>query len=1111
MTVILNLDFQGEAPPEVYSSGFHAVKIGGGGYIPHLDIHKGNGVVPSDGSMILSTDVAGVYHKDFGAAAWERVDNLTSFDPDDLGTLDFGGNLPAANAVAIAPSNSDIMYMLYSSIDGTFLSYRVYKTVDRGVTWLPTDDSFISTGSGYTLYNAWMANSNNTKFGTERIAIDPFNPDVVYVGTFPGSSSGVNGMMRTIDGGDSWTQVTEIPLATANPGYCGLAFDTGEGWTTVSGQTRCKRIIIPCNGNGVWESTNGGVDWTNKASNPSTPLTSNYTTTVDNCVIMVNVNCPGQNAVRSVSAVKSAVTYTGHLRCGVTYNENSIVAAYSYYIVAPTAGTYAITVEFEDGAAGSSWGGASGYPNNPSHDVMAIYAVAGTNTASASTIFDITSAASASHTFADSDTPAVTTQSADAMVVCHAFAHQLAATSGYTTMNVDDAKWVFQQYKIQATPAAYTPQPTQGTAGSLGTNPFSTLNSSLIVTVTHTSHGRTAGQPVAFAGATEISGTGVTVSGGYSVNSVLDANTYQILRSGDPSTGSGTGGGASVTYTYAGASELAYIVDAFKKSSTLSINGTPTVVMGSSYAAITKPTAVKCGQIDWAGTYWCQTQQSHGTGIGHGIYRMLKGGTFERIDNTGLGDQPHAEVAALAGSAILVDPREGFEGRVLAAVGSQPAQGWQTDNGNAVDIDDIVWRGQTGGHEINRNASDVGWLLVAGLGGTPVHGSTGMGQIHPITGDYWFCDGVCVFYCPAASSWDTDDPEPTGTLVIAGVEELVAHDVIAAPGAAQPVLVSEDRYVIRALSPGYPPSYPGGQTNGCQGDWAGNDPSYYAVMANEGISAAPNRASWSHDYGVTWTEFETQPQEDESGAGLGGAICVLSYTSDTEATVIVSPGSGAPPRYTTDNGGTWNDCAGLPAYEVGSYVSAIHQRWRTLAASKDDPLVAWCYVAGGSAPGLYRTDDGGANWTIRKTTAFLALAGTAGPYIFHPPGQPNDLFATGMYGSGATILYSSNALSSSVTFTSLPDMDQVRVFAVAKQEDDGTYPTIMCYGRKISTDKLGFYTSKDKGTTWTLRGKHKNLPPVNHFEAPQTAIGDWENAGRFYLQFTASGSVLLQP
>ncbi len=75
------------------------------------------------------------------------------------------------------------------------------------------------------------------------------------------------------------------------------------------------------------------------------------------------------------------------------------------------------------------------------------------------------------------------------------------------------------------------------------TDPFTTTNTSAVVTVTDTSHGQVDGATVDFSGATAVGG--ITIDGEYTIT-VVDANSYTITHSA-PATSSAVGGGTVAT------------------------------------------------------------------------------------------------------------------------------------------------------------------------------------------------------------------------------------------------------------------------------------------------------------------------------------------------------------------------------------------------------------------------------------------------------------------------------------------------------------------------------------------------------------------------------------
>lgn len=119
--------------------------------------------------------------------------------------------------------------------------------------------------------------------------------------------------------------------------------------------------------------------------------------------------------------------------------------------------------------------------------------------------------------------------------------------------------------------------------GSLGANPFTTVSGSAIVTVTHTLHGRAAGDVEIFAGATTFNG--VTMNGTFTVVNVVSANSYMVTAATTASA-SGSGGGGAVTFQYEigvgtnlGAFGLGYGVGGYGLGTYGSAHGSSTIVI----------------------------------------------------------------------------------------------------------------------------------------------------------------------------------------------------------------------------------------------------------------------------------------------------------------------------------------------------------------------------------------------------------------------------------------------------------------------------------------------------------------------------------------------------
>jgi len=228
-------DGQGSSPAQS-ATGWNVLKVGAGGYLSGIDISN-------DGTTkVVRTDTYGAYIWDSTSSKWKQLVNPSSMPAAYV--------MPSMNGpvheLRVAPNLATRMYM---ATGGT-----VFRSDNRGQTWskLPMSDGALLGSDGYRTWG-------------QKMAIDPINPDVVYLGT-PDS-----GLFRTVDGGQTWTQITAVPNAgqangTYAAGYTGIAFDPTSGST--NGKT--NTIYVPGFGNGVYRSTDAGNTWALLSGGPTT-------------------------------------------------------------------------------------------------------------------------------------------------------------------------------------------------------------------------------------------------------------------------------------------------------------------------------------------------------------------------------------------------------------------------------------------------------------------------------------------------------------------------------------------------------------------------------------------------------------------------------------------------------------------------------------------------------------------------------------------------------------------------------------------------------------------------------------------------------------------------
>ncbi|MFN0083814.1 MAG: hypothetical protein ACKVX9_00360 [Blastocatellia bacterium] len=145
----------------------------------------------------------------------------------------------------------------------------LWRSRDDGATWTPLTDDQPSLATG-------------------AIAIDPVNPNILYVGTGEAHQSGDSyygaGLLKSIDGGATWARVSgpvsmsdpKLP-AFLNASFHAIAIDPASPATlfaaTETGfvsSASGAAAFPPLGDRGIWKSTDGGMNWRNV--NPSNTL-----------------------------------------------------------------------------------------------------------------------------------------------------------------------------------------------------------------------------------------------------------------------------------------------------------------------------------------------------------------------------------------------------------------------------------------------------------------------------------------------------------------------------------------------------------------------------------------------------------------------------------------------------------------------------------------------------------------------------------------------------------------------------------------------------------------------------------------------------------------------
>ncbi len=191
--------------------------------------------VPGDPNIVYAATASG--------GLWKTTNGGINWKPifERQGTISIGD-------IALAPSNPDVIWVgtgESNTRNSVSFGDGVYKSTDAGKTW------------------QHMGLKDSERISA--IAINPQNPDIVYVGAL-GHAFAPNeerGVFMTTDGGKSWTKtlyvdkehgVSDLEIDPSNPNilYAGMWSFERKPWTHRSGSEK----------GGLYKSIDGGRTWT---------------------------------------------------------------------------------------------------------------------------------------------------------------------------------------------------------------------------------------------------------------------------------------------------------------------------------------------------------------------------------------------------------------------------------------------------------------------------------------------------------------------------------------------------------------------------------------------------------------------------------------------------------------------------------------------------------------------------------------------------------------------------------------------------------------------------------------------------------------------------------
>lgn len=206
------------------------VQMVGGGFVDGIIFHP-----KVKGLRYCRTDMGGAYRWNDEAKRWEPMLDWVSYED---------SNLMGVESIAVDPSDPDRVYLSCGTYSGPNApNGAILRSNDRGKTFQRTNVPFK------------MGGNENGRGNGERLAVDPNNGKIIYLGTRN------NGLWRSVDQGVTWNRVDSFPLIKQNRS-CGVVFVVFDPSQKADGKTSSIYAGYAIKDrSSLFHSTDGGATW----------------------------------------------------------------------------------------------------------------------------------------------------------------------------------------------------------------------------------------------------------------------------------------------------------------------------------------------------------------------------------------------------------------------------------------------------------------------------------------------------------------------------------------------------------------------------------------------------------------------------------------------------------------------------------------------------------------------------------------------------------------------------------------------------------------------------------------------------------------------------------
>jgi len=251
------------------SYSWKPVRIVAGGYVPGLVAH------PSQPGLIYArTDIGSVYRWNANFGRWIP---LTDFHaPTEY-------NLNGPESIALDPTDPNRLYVAAGMYTCGGCPMAILASTDQGATFTTYTVPFL------------MAANNDGRSAGERLAVNPFRPSELIMGTRR------NGLWKSEDYAQTWTQVTSFPVPASSDGLGiqWVLFDPMNSATIYAGVYTTARIYKSTDDAATWSALPGQpLSWPFTVSgNTGPPAPERAVLNPDGALYVTYGDFPGPNSM----------------------------------------------------------------------------------------------------------------------------------------------------------------------------------------------------------------------------------------------------------------------------------------------------------------------------------------------------------------------------------------------------------------------------------------------------------------------------------------------------------------------------------------------------------------------------------------------------------------------------------------------------------------------------------------------------------------------------------------------------------------------------------------------------------------------------------------------